>query len=411
MAENIVQSLFGFTPQAVQEQMYKAGEERAMQLARLSGGSPAAVFYGLRAAERVGAAPIFGPSQQVQRAGNLQSIIQGVQASGVDLSQPEGLIELANAVGQNPEFGGIATSLRQEAAKITQQNALTSAKIFKETAAGTASLAAATRERTPAVLDQARTVVLELSGRTDLNPDQQRLLTNAKEVLKLASPGQTISVGARAEETEEAKEVGKGAGQQFTKVTTTDLDTSEKRMNSIRELQVLSGQVDTGAFAEVKAKAQSLFKDIGIDIGDPSDAQKLRAAIERGVAQSQLEQKGVQTDRDAARYRTASVLLTNTPAANQYIVDYQMALTERAREKARFFQNFRTTKGTSVGAEGAWQEEIRNKDIFDSPTLSKYKDTFKMNDLAKKFKNNTITNDEKKELATIMRNLGSTRIP
>ncbi len=399
MAENIVQSLFGFTPQAVQEQMYQAGEDRAMQLARLSagrGGSPAAVFYGLRAAERVGAAPIFGPSQQVQRAGNLQSIIQGVQASGVDLSQPEGLIELANAVGQNPEFGGIATSLRQEAAKMTQQSALTSAKIFKETAAGTASLAAATRERTPAVLDQARTVVLELNGRTDLNPDQQRLLTNAKEVLNLASPGQTISVGARAEETEEAKEVGKGAGQQFTKVTTTDLDTSEKRMNSIRELQVLSGQVDTGAFAEVKAKAQSLFKDIGIDIGDPSDAQKLRAAIERGVAQSQLEQKGVQTDRDAARYRTASVLLTNTPAANQYIVDYQMALTERAREKARFFQNFRTTKGTSVGAEGAWQEEIRNKDIFDSPTLSKYKDTFKMNDLANKFKNNTITNDEKK---------------
>jgi hypothetical protein len=56
----------------------------------------------------------------VQRAGNLQSIIQGVQASGVDLSQPEGLIELANAVGQNPEFGGIATSLRQEAAKMTQ---------------------------------------------------------------------------------------------------------------------------------------------------------------------------------------------------------------------------------------------------------------------------------------------------
>lgn len=123
MAENIVQSLFGFTPQAVQEQMYQAGEDRAMQLARLSagrGGSPAAVFYGLRAAERVGAAPIFGPSQQVQRAGSLQSIIQGVQASGVDLSQPEGLIELANAVGQNPEFGGIATSLRQEAAKMTQ---------------------------------------------------------------------------------------------------------------------------------------------------------------------------------------------------------------------------------------------------------------------------------------------------
>lgn len=141
MAENIVQSLFGFTPQAVQEQMYQAGENRAMRLAQMSRSPTAAAeFYGLRAAERVGAAPIFGPSQQVQRAGSLQSIIQGVQASGVDLSQPEGLIELANAVGQNPEFGGIATSLRQEAAKMTQQSALTSAKIFKETALGVKAL-------------------------------------------------------------------------------------------------------------------------------------------------------------------------------------------------------------------------------------------------------------------------------
>lgn len=340
----------------------------------------------------------------------LNSIIQQTQQQA-DLSTPEGLVTLANNLNQLPQFAGIALAMRQEAADKAQAAGLTGAKIFQAQAAGTASLAQAMREKTPAVLDQARTIVMQLAGRTDLNPQEQAALANAREVLKLASPGQTISVGAKAEETEEAKEVGKGAGQQFTKVTTTDLDASEKRMNSIRELQILSGQVDTGAFAEIKAKAQSLFKDIGIDIGDPSDTQKLRAAIERGVAQSQLEQKGVQTDRDAARYRTASVLLTNTPAANQYIVDYQMALTERAREKARFFQNFRTTKGTSVGAEGAWQEEIRNKDIFDSPTLSKYKDTFKMNDLAKKFKNNTITNDEKKELATIMRNLGLTRIP
>jgi hypothetical protein len=413
MAENIVQSLFGFTPQAVQEQMYQTGEDRAMQLARLSavrGGAPGAVFYGLKSAERAAATPLFGPSPQVQRAGNLQSIIQGVQASGVDLSQPEGLIELANAVGQNPEFGGIAASLRQEATRMTQQSALTSAKIFKETAAGTASLAQAMREKTPAVLDQARTTVLQLAGKTDLSPQEQTALANAREVLKLASPGQTISVGAKAEETEEAREVGRGAGQQFTKVTTTDLDASEKRMNSIRELQVLSGQVDTGAFAEVKAKAQSLFKDLGINIGDPTNAQTLRAAIERGVAQSQLEQKGVQTDRDAARYRTANVLLTNTPLANQYIVDYQMALTERSREKARFFQNFRTTKGTSVGAEGAWQEEIRNKDIFDSPTLSKYKDTFKMNDLAKRVKEGKASDSEKKELAGLMRQYGLSQV-
>ena len=104
------------------------------------------------------------------------------------------------------------------------------------------------------------------------------------------------------------------------------------------------------------------------------------------------------------------MLLTNTPAANQYIVDYQMVLTERAREKARFFEDFRTRKGTSVGAEGAWQQSIRDKDIFDTPTLSKYKDTFKMNDLAKRVKGGTASQNEKSELAGLMRQYGLTQV-
>jgi hypothetical protein len=150
MAENIVQSLFGFTPQAVQEQMYQAGENRAMRLAQMSRSPTAAAeFYGLRAAERVGAAPIFGPAPQVQRASSLQNIIQGVQATGVDLSQPEGLIELANAVGQNPEFGGIATSLRQEAAKMTQAQTKFAYDIGAKSASIQKDIAAAGREKEP----------------------------------------------------------------------------------------------------------------------------------------------------------------------------------------------------------------------------------------------------------------------
>jgi hypothetical protein len=121
MAENIVQSLFGFTPEAVQQQMYQAGENRAMQLAQMSRSPVAASeFYGLRAAERFGAAPLFGPSPQVQKASNLQSILQQAQSSGADFSTPEGLVQLADLFNRDPQFAGIATGLRQEAAKLTQ---------------------------------------------------------------------------------------------------------------------------------------------------------------------------------------------------------------------------------------------------------------------------------------------------
>lgn len=195
MAENIVQSLFGFTPQAVQEQMYQTGEDRAMQLARLSagrGGSPGSVFYGLKSAERAAATPLFGPSPQVQRAGNLQSIIQGVQASGVDLSQPEGLIELANAVGQNPEFGGIATSLRQEAARMTQSQTKFAYDIAAKGAEITERGARTAESEARAAESKARVAKLEFA-----NTQEENLRTELSNLPANASEEQILAVYRR----------------------------------------------------------------------------------------------------------------------------------------------------------------------------------------------------------------------
>lgn len=150
MAENIVQSLFGFTPEAVQQQMYQAGENRAMQLAQMSRSPTAASeFYGLRAAERFGATPMFGPSQQVQKASNLQAILQQAQASGADLSSPEGLVQLADLFNRDPQFAGIATGLRQEAAKLTQEQTKFAYDIGAKGAQIQKDIAAAGREKEP----------------------------------------------------------------------------------------------------------------------------------------------------------------------------------------------------------------------------------------------------------------------
>lgn len=401
------QQMFGsFDPELLKQSIAAQEEERLLAQAKMS---PAEVqrYVAASAGSQLGkiVGGIFGVEAQDPRLRQAQLAQEAYQealtATGGDANSPQFFQAFANSAARRN-----LPTLAQQAA--TQASTLASEQMqaFQRQGAGAASFAQAQREKTPAVLDQARSIVLALAGKQNLTPAEDQALTNAREILKLASPGQTISVGAKAEETEEAKEVGRGAGAQFTKATTTDLDAAEKKLGSVRELQLLSGQVDTGAFADVKAKAQSLAKDAGINLGDPTNAQTLRAAIERGVAQSQLEQKGVQTDRDAARYRTASVLLSNTPAANQYIVDYQTALAERTREKARFFERYRSDKKTSVGAEGAWQEFIRDKDIFDSPTLSKYKDTFKMNDLAKRVKGGTADSTEKQELAALMRQYG-----
>lgn len=406
---DIVGSLFGFSPEAVQQQITAEQQKRAMDIAGgVTGGLGPAVFQAARAQEAARGTPLF-EMQQDPRLIKARAMSNARQAAAPAFQQG-GIVGYLNEYANQLETAGLASEAAQArmfAEQKQQQAAESATKVFSQQATGTAALVRATADKRVPLAD--RLVELDAKKATiGLSPAEENERTALERVVKLQAPKEPP--GAAALETEEAKKVGAGAGEQFTKVTTTDLDAASKRMDSIRELQVLAGQVDTGAFAEVKAKAQSLFKDLGINIGDPTDAQKLRAAIERGVAQSQLEQKGVQTDRDAARYRTASVLLTNTPAANQYIVDYQMALTERAREKARFFEDFRKKNKTSVGAEGAWQDSIRDKDIFDTPTLSKYKDTFKMNDLAKRVKEGKATDAEKKELAALMRQYGVTQV-
>lgn len=85
----------------------------------------------------------------------LAAVVQQVQQTGVDLATAEGQVALAQELSKYPEFIGMATAMRQEAAKTSLEAQKAGAEIFQRQAAGTASLAQATRERTPAALEQA----------------------------------------------------------------------------------------------------------------------------------------------------------------------------------------------------------------------------------------------------------------
>lgn len=50
----------------------------------------------------------------------LRSIVQSVQQQA-DLTTPEGLLQLANELNKNPQFSGMALSMRQEAAKVAAE--------------------------------------------------------------------------------------------------------------------------------------------------------------------------------------------------------------------------------------------------------------------------------------------------
>lgn len=149
MANEVMQSLFGITPTAVQQQIQREQEARAMSFANRSA-TPMASYYAGRAIESARGTPLF-PSQQdprLSKAQSLQSIIGNVKQYA-DLATPEGLVQLAEALNADPEFTGMSVALRQEAARMqaeARKAQFAEAKIASETAE---NLAQADKARMP----------------------------------------------------------------------------------------------------------------------------------------------------------------------------------------------------------------------------------------------------------------------
>jgi hypothetical protein len=104
--------------------------------------------------------------------------------------------------------------------------------------------------------------------------------------------------------------------------------------------------------------------------------QLFNQTVMEQVLTRQTQQKGVQTDQDAARIKAAGIQLGNTVEANQFMLDVARAQNERAIAQDKFYRNWLedpANKGSLRGAESAWLEAEGNSSIFDTPRLQKYK--------------------------------------
>lgn len=157
MAFDVMQSLFGLTPTAVQQTLKAESEKRVTDTLNLLGGNPFAVGAAapLRAGERMlaGTAQLAGQvDPRMQAATQLQGIVQSVQQRGVDMATPEGLIELANELNKVPDFAGFAIGMRQQAAQMqakARRATLEEGKIISEIEENVAQAEKARREPPP----------------------------------------------------------------------------------------------------------------------------------------------------------------------------------------------------------------------------------------------------------------------
>jgi hypothetical protein len=287
--QNIVQTLFGFTPQNVQQQMISAGDQQAMELAKLSRGPVAAsAFYGLRAANRIGTNPLFTQNApQVQKAGQLQQIIQQVQSSGIDMSTPDGLIELANALNTNPEFAGMAVAMRQEANKLAQAQSKFSMELALKGSQITENIAKAGQAEQGRLTERqnARFVELATQGRLrQLSKDEKAELDSLKEIMTIKSPkGANIDIGAAFDKAAAATE-----GQEQSKAWAQAGDayrTSLPLLRQIDEVERIVPNAFTGKFAEGKLGLSKALGAIGIPISDKAPDTEYISAISSKLVQ------------------------------------------------------------------------------------------------------------------------------
>lgn len=105
---------------------------------------------GAQAQQNIGT--LFGQQPAAVAVKNqLTQIVQQVQATGVDIATPEGQIALAQELSKYPEFIGMATAMRQQAATSAQEAQLKQAQTIK----ALAEAQKATTEKVPAALEQA----------------------------------------------------------------------------------------------------------------------------------------------------------------------------------------------------------------------------------------------------------------
>lgn len=311
-----------------------AGYQAAQDLGRALGGVEKGVRQGL-----------LGIETQKEMEDRLS---QQIRAGGADILKTEGLDGYLNYLSDAYGQAGMtdkATKARLVAEKLTQQQELIKSTITK-------NLAAANKDKQASTLDQARQVVLQFAGRSDLNPQEQRILNNAKEVLKLASPSQTINM------TQESKFAGQRGELQAKALDTAAASAATARtsLTTLDEMERLAntGGLYTGPLAMTALGASNFLNSVGLLSPGQSrilaNAEQYDKSAKDLVMQELGGKLGAQisnTDREFIEARIPQ--LKNSPTARLEIIKKlkeiqqgKIGLYQRMNEHANKYNNLNT---------------------------------------------------------------------
>lgn len=176
----------------------------------------------------------------------------------------------------------------------------------------------------------------------------QPLVGIKKDIAK--SGASRVSVSTK-QETEEAKTVGKGFGEEYVSIQKADRDANTKIAN-YDQLGTLLDGVKTGKLTPLGTEISALAKSIGIDI-DPKLGNKQAAEALSNQVALQLRNPaggagmpGALSDKDREFLVKMTPGLGKDPEANRILVSTAKALAKRDKEVAQLARTYRQKRGT-----------------------------------------------------------------
>jgi len=436
MATDIVQGLFGMTPEAYQLQQQAAARQQAAQFAQMDPFQQA--NYGLYlGGNQLGGAiggMLGAQDPMLQRISQQQALLKEINPSDAasltagikkasEMGNPQLAMTLSDALRNLQKTQAESYKAYKEALTPEQRNAQALAAM--EAAPGTPEFTAAlkkqlerlttktpnesllkaqaivdaraavrnTKEGTPeraAAEDMLRALQMDKYDITELGVPGNPELVQKFFVDKFDPTAKPIPAGApysRAtarvsatanmppQEKEEQGARGKMLVAQYSDISK-QAGVAARTLPALESsLNILDKGFDTGFGTQTIATGARILGALGVKDAESyaTNAQSFLGAASQAVLTRQLEQKGPQTESDAARITQTGAQLGNTKEANRFLVSVAQAQFKRDLAQRDFYDKWWKQNKTYDGAEDAWFSGEGGKSLFDSPLLSKYK--------------------------------------
>jgi hypothetical protein len=199
---------------------------------------------------------------------------------------------------------------------------------------------------------EAKTELAKLMGDLEntTDPRMRAILQNRINKLTTHAPASTTNV-VMTQEKEEAKAVGKAAGESFNEIQKSASEANTKISRYDRIGQLLEG-VNTGKLTPTATQISALADSVGIKIDPKLGEKQAAAALSNEIALTLRNPSGgagmpgALSDRDREFLVSMTPNLSNIPEGNKLLIDTAKKLAKRDQDVARMARDYRQRNGS-----------------------------------------------------------------